>query len=306
MFLCFINDIESCIPSTVKFSLFADDLKIYSEDSDSLQLCINNISNWSREFKLPLAVEKINCLRLGKSQNDYFIDSSLIKVVNLVRDLGIFVDSKLKFKQHVEIIRARTLCRISQVFKVFRCLDLNGYKTVYTTYIRPLLEYGTIIFSPKVNSNNSKRLEYPQRLFTKKAYSCCGSIRLSYPQRLAEFNLDSLIIRRLRSDLLVVFCLLSDRADCQTCKKELKLRTETNLRTSDRTSKLTLMNFKRYNDPHSFFSRAIALWNKVTDNFKEIQDIEAFGKALEEIDLSNVIVLPNFLLSTARVDINEN
>jgi hypothetical protein len=69
LFLIFINDIYQCIPPTVSFTLFADDLKIFGSDSVSLQLAIDNVNNWSQKWDLPLANTKINALYLGANNS---------------------------------------------------------------------------------------------------------------------------------------------------------------------------------------------------------------------------------------------
>ena len=65
-------------------------------------------------------------------------------------------------------------------------------------YVRPLLEYCSVIWSP-VLVKDINALEIVQRQFTKRMP---GMSNLTYPQRLLKLNIESLEIRRLRFDLI--------------------------------------------------------------------------------------------------------
>ena len=67
----------------------------------------------------------------------------------------------------------------------------------YITYVRPLLEYNTVIWSPYKTGDISS-IEKVQRGFTKRLP---GLKNLTYKERLAATNLDTLELRRLRTDL---------------------------------------------------------------------------------------------------------
>jgi len=71
----------------------------------------------------------------------------------------------------------------------------------YITYVRPLLEHNTFTWSPyKVGDISS--IEKVQRRFTKRLP---GLKNLTYKQRLVATNLDTLELRRLRTDLVVCY-----------------------------------------------------------------------------------------------------
>ena len=63
LFIIFVNDICSCVTGSVQLKLFADDSKIYTVLDDShapscLQLCLDNILNWSQHWQLTLSPTK--------------------------------------------------------------------------------------------------------------------------------------------------------------------------------------------------------------------------------------------------------
>ena len=66
-----------------------------------------------------------------------------------------------------------------------------------STYVRPLLEYNSFIWSPYLKQNND-RIEQVQRRFSKRLH---GLRTYTYKNRLKLLNLFSLELRRLRNDL---------------------------------------------------------------------------------------------------------
>ena len=79
----------------------------------------------------------------------------------------------------------------------------------FVVYVRPLLEYYSPVWSPVYTSDISL-IEAVQRRFTKRVP---GMKDLSYPQRLAKLKLDTLELRRLRTDLITMFKILHNVID---------------------------------------------------------------------------------------------
>jgi len=74
-------------------------------------------------------------------------------------------------------------------------------ETYFTTYVRPLLEYNTYIWSPH-EVHNVTKIESVQRRFTK----CIPFVsHLSYGERLEFLGLESLEYRRLIADLTMMY-----------------------------------------------------------------------------------------------------
>ena len=112
LFLCYINDLPSVVKNN-HVKLFADATKIYKaiaerRDCDALQSDLHQLSLWSNKWKLDFYPSKCSVLRLGKHVIDYDYELSdsngnLMKVqqTNTEKDLGILIDNKLNFSDHV-------------------------------------------------------------------------------------------------------------------------------------------------------------------------------------------------------------
>ena len=71
------------------------------------------------------------------------VDGSAICVTKCVRDLGVLVDSELKFMEHMNSITSRGYARANLILKCFISRDCGTLLRSFTTYLRPLLEYAS-------------------------------------------------------------------------------------------------------------------------------------------------------------------
>ena len=71
----------------------------------------------------------------------------------------------------------------------------------YTTYVRPLLEYCTVVWSPSLKCDIHS-IEKVQRNFTKRLSGCNS---LTYTERRNKLNLTTLELRRLYYDLVMCY-----------------------------------------------------------------------------------------------------
>jgi len=118
-----------------------------------------------------------------------------------VRDLGISVDNELTFVEHINLIVAEAHRRANQILRCFLSGDNEILVKAFITYVRPILEYSSVVWSPhSVGMINS--IESVQRRFTKKLR---GMSLLTYDERCACLGLDRLELRRLQCDLITCF-----------------------------------------------------------------------------------------------------
>ena len=146
-------------------------------------------------------------LRLGKRPLDpdqnivYSIAGHPLLQREGVTNLGIEIDPNLKFSPHIENITSRAFRRLGVLCEAFTRRDLIFMKRPYTTYVRPVLEYFTQIWSPTL-IKYIDLIENVQRSFTRRIPVLKN---LSYPECLANLDIESLELRRLRFDLLMYY-----------------------------------------------------------------------------------------------------
>ena len=113
--------------ATIKYR---SDVKIYLEitnDSDcvTLQDGINKIYVWSNEWQLRLANDECQhkhiTLSTAAHHDDYSVSGMKLPTVENIRDLGVLVDSRLSFRDHINSIVSRGHVRAAQIWLCFMC-----------------------------------------------------------------------------------------------------------------------------------------------------------------------------------------
>ena len=211
LFTIFINDLPDTIESTCK--IFADDTKLFNKptSSNKIQDDLFKLQTWSEKWQLGFNVSKCKVLHIG-NQNPgipYSMknDGVVQDILNCEeeKDLGITFDKQLTFNSHIDkaINTAKRVLSMSK--RAFKYLDQSAMLTIYKALIRPHLEYGNIIWSPKLKKH-SIALEKIQRRMTK---IIPGLKNKSYQERLKFLNLPSLKHRRRRGDLIETFKIMN-------------------------------------------------------------------------------------------------
>ena len=88
------------------------------------------------------------------------------------------------------------------IHRTFSYLDGPLFKELFTTFVRPHLEYGQVIRTPHLKKHITI-LENVQRRAKKLVDD--GFHHMSYSERLKKLNLPSLVYRRARGDMIEIF-----------------------------------------------------------------------------------------------------
>jgi len=287
LFVLYINDIVQMFDECCTCKLYADDLKLYmrisSPDCTSMfQKCLDKLVIWSKQWQLQIAYKKCSILQIGNATNElvFYLDSDILANVNVAKDLGILVDSRLKFECHINKIVARASARANLIHKCFLSKDTANMTRAFTVYVRPLLEYASCVWSP-YSIKDVKRIESVQRQFTKRLPSMTN---LSYANRLRALGLDTLEHRRLQQDLLytykVLFGKLSIDHTDMFCVRSHSI-------TRGHQWKL-YPNFHRTNLRKNFFcERVISPWNSLDITNDDVRSVAAFKRLVKRSNLSD-------------------
>ena len=110
-------------------------------------------------------------------------------------------DNNLRFNKHYRLMASKANHRASLILRTFLSRQPNLLFKAFTVYVRPLLEYCSPVWSP-VYKTDIELIERVQRAFTKRLY---GFKYLSYSERLSLLHADTLELRRLKTDLVMLF-----------------------------------------------------------------------------------------------------
>ena len=154
LFLLYVNDLLDCVDEFGR--LFADDSKIISiirgmECATRLKIGINAISDWTKKWLMRLNAEKCVIMHFGRKnpRADYTVeDVNTGERVALAkseceRDLGVLISSDLRWRSHIDVIVARANRVLGMLVRTFSCRDVEPWKLLYVSLVRPHLEYAS-------------------------------------------------------------------------------------------------------------------------------------------------------------------
>ena len=161
LFVVYINDLPEVVKSNIL--LFADDINIFVqvksiEDSLLLQRDIDALERWSTTWLLKFNIDKCHVLTLGKIDNimhthRYKLYKEELDHVFEEKDLGVIIDMELTYEEHMstKIKKPNGIMRL--IRRTFSFLDIETFKKLYTSFVRPHLEYAQPVWSPHLRKH---------------------------------------------------------------------------------------------------------------------------------------------------------
>jgi len=70
-----------------------------------------------------------------QSNHQYMLQDVELELLEDMRDLGVHVDSKLKFHVHTDIVTNKDSCTLGLIHKVFECKDSDVILKLYTSLV---------------------------------------------------------------------------------------------------------------------------------------------------------------------------
>ena len=117
LFILYTDDIDQVIDKNVTIRKYADDIKLYCmyEASEAtagyaaLQRSLDNVAQWSLKNYLPLNIRKCCSMHFGSKSPamSFSIGPVNLSISNCERDLGVQIDNKLSFKQHIRNVTSK-------------------------------------------------------------------------------------------------------------------------------------------------------------------------------------------------------
>ena len=79
------------------------------------------------------------------------VERASLEQVTLEKELGVTIDNKLLFRQHISKKSAIANRNLGIIFKSFTYLDEEMCLCLYKSLVRPHVEYATTVWSPMYN-----------------------------------------------------------------------------------------------------------------------------------------------------------
>ena len=286
LFLIYINDIVIDIESNIR--LFADDTSLFlivdGPDSsvDPLKNDIDKISSWALKWNVSFNPTKSESLVIsrraqGPNRTPLVMQTHQILEVDSHKHLGLIFDKNGSWHSQLIHIVEKAWKRIAVMRKLKFQLDRKTLENIYTTFIRPLLEYGDIVWD---NCTATEKLELNKIQNEASRIATGATALVSLNELKKEIGWVSLEDRRKEHKLILMYKMINNSSPQYLSSLVPPLVGEVsqyNLRNS-RSLTLPRCRTKLYSD--SFLPSTVRDWNDLPDEIKALPSINRFKKAI--------------------------
>jgi hypothetical protein len=225
LFAIFINSLSKALHHC-RFLCFADDIKLFMQidsidDSQKLQCDLDSFVAFFDRLGLSMNLAKCKAMTFNRIRSpilfSYHLHGSKIsRCDGFVMDLGFKLSSKLDPGLHIEMVCCKALRVLGIIMRMSMDFKLtSSVKVLYCSLVRPILEYGAIIWDPHTAVNTSQ-VERVQRRFLRFASYFLGinCTPHDYTPIVNQLGLASLAERRQIMGVNFLKGLLAGRVDC--------------------------------------------------------------------------------------------
>jgi len=207
---------------------------------------------------------------LSKSRNQYTSEF-----------LGVELDDKIRWKQHIDNTSNKANKMLNLIKRNFWFCDEATKRTLYTTLVRPKLEYACVAWDPhfKCDINRLERIQRSAARFCTNNYNWTSSVT----DMLNKLELDTFENRRRKARLAFMYKIINNHIDINI-SNFLVFNNETRTRSSHKylniKSLLNLLVRKMYSD-FPFFPRTARDWNNLPVEMFTATSLNNFMSNLE-------------------------
>ena len=282
MFLIYINDIVNSIQSNIR--LFADDTSLYLivDHPDTTAIALQNdisvITNWANKWLVNFNPAKTESLLISRKINkpDHPTLTMLnedITEVETHKHLGIILSGDGSWHHHIEFIKTKAWQRVNIMRKLKYLLNRKSLEIIYTSFIRPILEYANVIWD-NCTEYEKQDLEKIQNEAGRIATGCTKLVSLRDLYK--ETGWDTLSTRRNNQKLLLFYKMINNLTPSYLASlvpayvldsSNYNLRNSNNLRSIHARTQLYSA---------SFLPSVISSWNELPVHVRNSTTVSSF------------------------------
>ena len=184
LFNIFINDIFLLLNET-EICNYADDTTIYCSHKELQEVILKlendtvELSNWLAQNCMKLNEEKCHLLVFGEKETEISIKvgTSVIKESKEERLLGVVIDQKLNFKQHVDMVCTKASQKLHALARASTYMPKEKTRTVVRAFVMSQFSYCPLIWMFHDRRVNAKINHIHER-----------ALRIAYHDRTSSFE----------------------------------------------------------------------------------------------------------------------
>jgi hypothetical protein len=269
--------------------MFADDTCLLIEVDDPIETAnlinedLESISQWAKKWLVKFSPPKTEEMIISNKRNkpihpDLIFDTTPIKRVSTHKHLGVTISHDLTWKHHIKEVTDKATRRLGVMRKLKYKLDRRSLERMYMGFIRPLLEYGDILWDSPMEVLDP--LEAIQRNAARIVTGATAKARTDGLYK--ETNWAPLAKRRENHKLSLFYKIINRRAPSyliDLLPQEVGNRTGYALRNRGNLDvQLTRINCLSY----SFFPSTTRLWNNLDQTLKDKPSVQSFKLAIKK------------------------
>jgi hypothetical protein len=288
LFLVFVNDITNDIESNIH--IFADDtslmeiLENYIESYAKINRDLERLSTWAAKWLVTFNATKTVYIKISRKVNPaplpvLILNGIVVREVQTHKHLGLTFNQTLTWSDHIEALTTKAAKCVGLLRRICRDVPRECLEILFKSMIRPLLEYGSVIFDGSADTH-LKRLENVQ---CQAAITCTGAYRhTSHDRLLEELGWPPLGMRRKHLRLGLMFRIqggLTPMYLFNACPALTRDRTIYDLRSG---MNITVPPIRTTSYQKSFFPQTISDWNELNPAHRNVGTLSTFKEHLKK------------------------
>ena len=149
----------------------------------------------------------------------YNIDETILNSTVKEKDLGVIMSSDLKPSAQCVAAANKGMSALRQATRTFKHINIDSFKILYKTYIRPNLEFCISAWCPYM----SKDIDVMEKVQRRATRMVPELKHLKYEDRLKKLEIYHLSARRLRGDLIEITTIEMSKHHCKNIVTETDL-----------------------------------------------------------------------------------
>ena len=286
-FNIFINDVFNITNNSTIYN-YADDnvlscsAKTYVDLKSLLESNIVNISKWFDVNGMISNPDKFQVIIFGSSNElEYLnIQGHLIKCQKVVKHLGVLIDNKLDFNNHIDHICKKTGKQVNAIYRLCNILDEETKVAIYNSFIKANFDYCPLIWA-FCNKGDIVRLQKIQNRAIRFVHNDfeCNSMDLLLKYN--EHSIVTLNIYKIAVQMFKCYHDISPSYICSLFKKRNNVYNNRHAYNYDLRRPRTI----RYGQK-CFSYMGPKIWNSLSYELKTAENLNCFKSLIRSVKLN--------------------
>ena len=296
LFIVYINDLVNNLHCNVK--LYADDTTIYidtdnlDESTHLMNMDLQAVSEWSRTWLVTFCPNKTEYMLIthkdrSNAPDPPVFEGELLKEVEHHKHLGVTFSNSLNWSEHISSVVKGVSKSLDAMRKLKYSTDRKTLDSVYTTFIRPKLEYGNVIWN-NCSQHDRNLLE---NLQLNAARIVTGAKRgTSHSKIYEECGWETLAERRENSQLVLFHKMVHKKTPLYLSNlTPSSVGQNVNFVTLRNCNKLRGIKARTTTYQKSFLPNVVNAWNNLVPDVTSIESLESFKNNITKTSKINLL-----------------